>query len=90
MNDNINEYKNKSEFYHFGLLPEICIHSLDEDEYSKMYTPNETCEACGGKEWIESTMRILDLPEKLYPAKRVQKCKDCESVRIAHHIGIKD
>lgn len=33
------EITNNSAFYHFGIIPSICIHSLDEDEYSKMYIP---------------------------------------------------
>lgn len=74
-----------SEFFHFGILPQVCIHSLIEDEYSKMYVPQEVCK-CGCKEWIDSTMLMfIGLPEK-----EVHRCKDCNEVRIAKHIGIKD
>jgi hypothetical protein len=75
----------KSEFYHFGLLPQVCIHSLIEDEYSKMYKPQETCD-CGHSEWVESTMIMIEG----YPPKQVHRCKKCNEVRIAHHIGIKE
>lgn len=80
----------KSEFYHFGIFPQICIHSLDEDEYSQMYTPQETCD-CGCKEWIESTMKIVeDYMGYEFPLKRVHRCKYCNKVRISNHIGIKE
>jgi hypothetical protein len=75
----------KSEFYHFGLLPAVCIHCLIEDEYSIMYKPQEICE-CGHSEWIESTMiKFISL----IPS-NVHRCKKCNEVRIAHHIGIID
>jgi len=79
----------KSEFYHFGILPEICIHSLDEDQYSKMYIPHEKCESCGCLEWIESTMKIIKSSYGLeFPKKRVHRCKKCNEVRMSHHIVI--
>lgn len=77
---------NNSEFYHFGIIPEVCIHSLDEDQYSKMYIPEETC-LCGGTEWIESTMKIVQ--NDFYPKKRIHRCKSCDGIRMAKHIGIK-
>ena len=81
---------NDSEFFHFGILPQICIHSLDEDEYSPMYKPNEICE-CGNSEWIESEMKIIeDLEGYEFPKKRVHRCKQCNEVRMAKHIGIRD
>lgn len=76
----------KSEFYHFGILPQVCIHSLDEDEYSKMYIPKEKCD-CGCADWIESTMQMFtgcDWP------KPVHRCKKCNQVRTANHIGYKE
>ena len=80
----------KSEFYHFGLLPQVCIHSLVEDEYSKMYKPQEICE-CGHSEWVESTMDIIKPIEGFsFPKKNVHRCKKCNKVRISHHIGIKE
>lgn len=76
----------KSEFYHFGILPQVCIHSLDEDEFSKMYTPQEKCD-CGCGDWIESEMQIC---ANFYSPKKVHRCKTCNEVRIANHIGYKD
>ena len=79
----------KSEYFHFGLLPETCIHSLDEDEYSKMYIPQQLCD-CGCSEWVESTMKIVeDSYCFTFPTKRVHRCKSCNEVRISNHIGIK-
>lgn len=76
----------KSEFYHFGILPQVCIHSLDEDEYSIIYTPQEKCK-CGCSDWIESTMQMF---KNFDSQKRVHRCKECNQVRIAHHIGYKE
>jgi hypothetical protein len=81
---------NEIEFYHFGLLPQVCIHSLDKDEYSKSYIAQEICD-CGCKEWIESTIKMFeDYMEYDFPLKRVHRCQQCNTVRIAHHIGVKD
>lgn len=78
---------NKSEFFHFGILPRVCIHSLDEDEYSKMYIPQEKCD-CGCFEWVESTMKMLeDVGDYSFPLKNVHRCKNCNEVRISTHIG---
>ncbi len=80
----------KSDFFHFGTLPQVCIHSVIEDEYSKMYIPQETCD-CGCKEWINGTMDIIEpVPGSSYPKKDVHRCKKCNKVRIANHIGAKD
>ena len=80
----------KSEFFHFGILPQVCIHSLDEDEYSKMYVPQEKCR-CGCLDWIESTMKIVkDFMGHEFPKKRVHRCKECNEVRIAYHVGFKE
>ena len=77
----------KSEFFHFGILPSVCIHSLDEDQYSKMYIPQEKCD-CGSNVWIESTMKIIENSFGYeFPKKRVHRCKECNQVRIAYHIG---
>lgn len=77
----------KSAFYQFRLLPEVCIHSLDEDQYSIMYTPQKTCD-CGCSEWIESTMKMFeDRMGYVFPLKRVHRCKSCNEVRIASHVG---
>ena len=85
-----NEWTNKSEFYHFGILPEICIHSPIEDKYSKMYTPREKCD-CGCSEWIEGKMDIVKpVNGYQYPQKDVHRCKNCNEVRMADHIGVKD
>ena len=83
------ESQDKSEFYHFGLLPSVCIHSLVEDEYSKMYVPRKECE-CGSFEWIEGEMDIIKpVPGFNYPKKNVHRCKVCNEVRMADHIGSK-
>lgn len=78
---------NNSAFLHFGLLPEICIHSLIEDQYSAMYIPREFC-GCGANEWVISTMKMTadDSPIQL-PPKDVHRCKKCNEVRLADHIG---
>jgi len=79
----------KSEFFHFGILPEVCIHSLDEDEYSKMYIPREKCD-CGNDKWIDSTMKIVkDFMGYEFPKKLVHRCSHCNEVRLADHIGKK-
>ena len=85
------DYIDKSEFYHFGILPQVCIHSLDEDQYSCMFTPRESCDTCGSKEWIESTMKIVeDYGDFEYPKKRVHRCKLCNDIRMADHKGTKE
>ena len=78
---------NNSAFFHFGFLPEVCIHSLIKDEYSPMYTPREFCD-CGSNEWVISYMKMTadDSPIQL-PLKDVQCCKICNEVRMADHIG---
>lgn len=78
-----------SAFYEFGLLPEICIHSPIEDQYSKSYIPRETCD-CGCKEWIDAEMDIIQPMEGFtFPKKKIHCCKNCNEVRLADHIGIK-
>lgn len=78
---------NKSEFLHFGILPQVCIHSPIEDEYSKMYIAQETCE-CGSSTWIESTMILGHFPDGEAVEKDVHRCDSCNEVRMAKHIGI--
>lgn len=79
----------KSEFYHFGILPQVCIHSANEDKYSKMYTPREKCD-CGHDEWIEEgcTMILGHYPDRTPMYKDVHRCKKCNEVRMSDHIGI--
>lgn len=81
----MDEFINKSEFFHFGILPQICIHSVIEDEYSKMYIPQMVCN-CGCVEWIDGKMQMFEG----FPEKDVHRCKKCNEVRIAHHIGIRE
>ncbi len=77
----------KSEFYHFGILPRVCIHSPNEDEYLKMYIPREKC-GCGNSEWISGKMDIVKpMNGYTFPQKDVHRCKDCNEVRMADHIG---
>lgn len=80
------QYKNKSEFYHFGLLPRVCIHTLDIDEYSHMYIPQEVC-SCGSKDWIDSKMALSQMNGIPFMFKDVHRCKKCNEVRMANHIG---
>jgi len=80
----------KSEFFDFGILPQICIHSLDEDQYSKMYIPREKCN-CGNDQWIDSTMKIIkDSMEYEFPKKSIHRCTQCNEIRMADHIGSKN
>ncbi len=82
--------KENSAFFQFGLLPEICIHSLEEDQYSKSYVPRNICK-CGASLWKESTMKIIeDSMGYEFPKKAVHRCIQCNEVRMADHIGIKD
>jgi hypothetical protein len=80
------EAKNKSEFYHFGILPRVCIHTPGEDQYSKMYKPREVCE-CGCKEWIDGTMALANIGGVECMFKDVHRCKECGKVRMSDHIG---
>lgn len=81
---------NESAFYHFGILPSVCIHSPIEDQYSSMYIPREKCK-CGCSEWVEGEMKIVeDSMGYEFPKKNVHRCKDCNDVRMADHIGVKD
>ena len=75
----------KSAFYHFGLLPQICIHSIIEDQYSEMYVAETICK-CGCSDWIESTMKAFII-DGITISKDVHRCKKCNSVRTASHIG---
>lgn len=77
----------KSEFFHFGILPRVCIHSPIEDQYSKMYLPREKCE-CGSSQWIDGEINITNGLE--FPRKQVHRCKECDEVRMADHIGRDD
>lgn len=85
----MDEWTRTSAFYHFNLLPNICIHSLREDEYSKMYIARDKCE-CGCSEWIEGKIDIIKpINGYTFPKKDVHLCKNCNEVRMADHIGIK-
>jgi len=81
------EWINKSEFFHFGTLPQVSIHSTIEDGYSKMYVPREKCD-CGCNEWIDGKMKIVeDSFGYEFPKKDVHRCKECNEVRMADHVG---
>ncbi len=74
----------ESEFFKYGKLPNVCIHSLSEDQYSKHYIPQERCD-CGCEEWIEGKMKIIeDMGDYVYPLKDVHRCKECNEVRVAY------
>lgn len=78
-----------SKFLHFGILPQVCIHSLVEDEYSNMYVARDKCE-CGSIEWIESKMDLFKpINGYEFPKKDVYRCKNCNEIRLSDHIGIK-
>lgn len=83
----MNDRKNmldRSCFYHFGILPQACIHSLIEDEYSKMYEPEKNCK-CGCENWYEDdAVLFIGLPPK-----KVHRCKRCNELRMGIHIGMK-
>lgn len=84
------EASKKSEFFHFGILPQVCIHSLIEDDYSKMYEPRHKCD-CNCAEWIEGKIDIIQPVDGYqFPQKDVHRCKNCNEVRMADHIGIKN
>lgn len=78
----------KSEFYHFGILPSVCIHSPHEDQYSKMFIPREKCD-CGHDKWMEegSTMILGHYPDGTPIYKDVHRCEKCNQVRMSDHIG---
>ena len=81
----MNNHIDKSAFYHFGILPSVCIYTIKEDKYSKMYKVRDKCE-CGCSEWMPSTMII----HKLLPLKDIHRCKNCNEIRLCDHIGIID
>lgn len=77
----------KSEFFNFGLLPSVCIHSLVEDQYSALYIAREKCD-CGCCEWVEGEMEMfksLVSPEHKFPKKKVHRCSNCNEVRLADY-----
>lgn len=77
-----------SEFFHFGILPAVCIHSPLEDRYSKMYIPREKCD-CGSLEWLEEgcSMRLGNYPDGTAIYKNVHRCWFCSELRMSDHIG---
>ena len=79
-----------SEFFHFGILPRECVHTPEEDDYSKMYKPQEICE-CGCKDWIERgcTMILAHYIDGTPIYKDVHRCSNCFTVRMSRHIGKK-
>lgn len=85
----MNNWISESAFLNFGLLPEVCIHSIEEDQYSKLYIPRKKCD-CGSNEWIEEgcTMVLAHYPDGTPIYKDVHRCKNCFEVRMADHISI--
>jgi hypothetical protein len=76
----------KSDFFDFGIIPKVCIHSLQEDEYSKFYIPIDKCN-CGCNKWVESEMNILKSKYGYsFPKKKVHRCAKCNEVRLANKI----
>jgi hypothetical protein len=84
---NMEELKNKSEFFHFGILPGVCVHTPERDQYSAMYKAREKCD-CGASEWLESTMILGHCADGTPVYKDVHRCKSCNEVRMADHIGV--
>ncbi len=78
----------KSAFYHFGILPQIYIHSPKEDQYSKSYIARVKCD-CGCTEWLEDgcTMILGHYYDGTPIYKDVHRCKQCKEVRMAHHVS---
>ncbi len=84
------EIMNGSGFNHFGILPQVCIHSPIEDEYSRMYIPRDICD-CGSGDWIDGEMKMFkDLDGYEFPKKKVHRCAKCNEVRIADHVSFKN
>jgi len=83
------ECRNNSEFYHFGILPRVCIHSPEPDQYSHMYVPEERCK-CGCVEWVDGKMPLAELMGVPCMFKDVHRCKACNDIRMANHIGKED
>lgn len=83
------KYIDKSAFYHYGKLPEVCIHSPIKDQYSDYYIPRVKCN-CGSDEWIEEgcTMIIAHYPDNTPMYKDVHRCKKCHEVRMADHVDV--
>gem|GEM_PF-3100473 len=79
-----------SEFFHFGVLPQVCIHSPIHDQYSDSYIPEKSCK-CGSEEWLEEgcTMILFHYADGTPAYKDVHRCKKCYEVRMATHKGIK-
>ncbi len=80
----------KSEFFHFGILPRVSIHSVKKDQYSCMYKPRELCD-CGCSEWLQEgcTMILGKYPNGEEMIKDVHRCRNCNEIRMADHIGKK-
>lgn len=85
MDDDPWKLKN-SKFYHFGIVPRVCIHSPKPDQYSKMYVPRDACK-CGCKEWVEGKMPLARMLGVDCMFKDVHRCNDCGEVRVADHVG---
>lgn len=64
---------------------------MKKDPYCKMYKAQEVCD-CGSKEWIEQgcTMILGHYPDGTPIYKDVHRCKKCNKVRLAQHIGYKE
>jgi hypothetical protein len=76
-----------SAFLNFKLLPEVALHTIEEDEYSELYIPREKCD-CGCSEWIEKGCTMIlgfCYGDPIY--KDVHRCKECDEVRMADHIS---
>jgi hypothetical protein len=80
------EALNNSAFAHFGLLPRVCIHQPEKDEYSHMYKAREVCD-CGCNKWIDGKMALAQIMDVQCMFKNVHRCKKCNEVRVADHIG---
>jgi hypothetical protein len=79
-----------SEFYHFGVLPQLTIHSPIVDQYSHMYIPRDSCD-CGCSEWKDGELDLIQpIRGFTLPKKQVHRCVNCSNLRMADHKGRKE
>lgn len=79
----------KSPFYYFGILPAWSIYSPVQDNYSDVYVPEKVCE-CGSIKWKKKQTMILGFQNGIPLSKEIHRCKNCDKIRMAKHVGIKD
>ena len=71
------------DFFNYGTLPKVCIHTPKPDNFSDYYSPRGICK-CGSSDWIDGEMDILKSKiDHVWPKKPVHRCKKCEEVRLS-------